>query len=147
MRGDGAKYAILKEEDESGVIVNINSTWAIATAAHVVTKIARSSGVRVIFPGRQSDLAPRPVAAREYHRPARLAAGNTRSWCHSSDLSNYETYDDVLEQLPHFIEEVYNKNRLHSGLGYLPPEEYEMTIEQKKLLIALPSNPGEKSPA
>ncbi len=25
-------------------------------------------------------------------------------------LSNYETYDDVIERLPHFIEEVYNKN-------------------------------------
>ena len=47
-------------------------------------------------------------------------------------LSNYETYDDALEQLPHFIEEVYNKKRLHSALGYLPPEEYEMTIQQPK---------------
>lgn len=25
-------------------------------------------------------------------------------------LSNYETYDDVIERLPHFMEEVYNKN-------------------------------------
>jgi hypothetical protein len=33
-------------------------------------------------------------------------------------LSNYETYDDVIERLPHFIEEVDNKNRLHSTLGY-----------------------------
>ena len=43
-------------------------------------------------------------------------------------LSNYETYDDVVERLPHFIEEGYNKKRLHSALGYLPPEEYEMRI-------------------
>ena len=53
-------------------------------------------------------------------------------------LSNYETYDDVIERFPHFIEQVYNKKRLHSALGYLPPEEYEMKIQKPKLPVALP---------
>lgn len=44
-------------------------------------------------------------------------------------LANYETYDDVLQRIPHFIEEVYNSKRLHSALGYLPPMEYEMAIQ------------------
>jgi putative transposase len=55
-------------------------------------------------------------------------------------LSNYETYDDVTRQLPHFIEEVYNKKRLHSSLGYLPPEEYEMAIQQTKTADLAPLN-------
>jgi transposase InsO family protein len=44
-------------------------------------------------------------------------------------MGHYETYLDVIEKLPHFIEEVYNKKRLHSSIGYLPPEEFEEKIK------------------
>ncbi len=40
-------------------------------------------------------------------------------------MSHYEKYLDVVENVPHFIEEIYNKKRLHSSLGYLPPEDFE----------------------
>lgn len=36
----------------------------------------------------------------------------------------FETAEDVAEQLPAFIEK-YNARRLHSSLGYLSPEQYE----------------------
>lgn len=40
-------------------------------------------------------------------------------------MRHYETYLDVIANVSHFIEEVYNKKRLHSSLGYVPPEEFE----------------------
>jgi putative transposase len=38
----------------------------------------------------------------------------------------YETMNDVIGRLPRFIEEIYNRRRLHSSIGYLTPEEYEL---------------------
>lgn len=40
-------------------------------------------------------------------------------------MFEYETYGEVLNRIPYFIEEVYNRKRLHSSLGYMPPEEFE----------------------
>jgi putative transposase len=43
-------------------------------------------------------------------------------------LANYATYLDVLDNLPTFIEEVYNEKRVHSGIDYLTPSELEAEI-------------------
>ena len=45
-------------------------------------------------------------------------------------LWQYETYQDVIERVPYFILDVYNRKRLHSALGYRPPEEFENLLTE-----------------
>ena len=40
-------------------------------------------------------------------------------------LAHYRDVADVQRRLPRFIDDVYNGQRLHSALGYLPPNEFE----------------------
>jgi transposase InsO family protein len=44
-------------------------------------------------------------------------------------LWEYESFADVVERIPEFIEEVYNRKRVHSGIQYLPPEEFEAILQ------------------
>ena len=55
-------------------------------------------------------------------------------------LAHYETHDDVIRCIPHFLEEVYNRKRLHSALGYVPPEEYERDIQSTQTADRAPLN-------
>jgi len=47
-------------------------------------------------------------------------------------MFEYETYREVVSRIPYFIEEVYNRKRLHSSLGYMPPEEFENINNEKE---------------
>jgi putative transposase len=46
-------------------------------------------------------------------------------------LNEYRTYEEAEQNIGEFIEEVYNKKRLHSSLGYLPPVEFEANYARK----------------
>lgn len=43
-------------------------------------------------------------------------------------MNDYETLPEVLASVRHFIEAVYNRKRLHSAIGYLPPVEFESSL-------------------
>ena len=47
-------------------------------------------------------------------------------------LWEYESFTDVVERVPEFIEKVYNKKRVHSGIRYLPPEEFEAIVQDEQ---------------
>jgi putative transposase len=40
-------------------------------------------------------------------------------------IKDYRDFEEAQENIGQFIEEVYNRKRLHSSLGYLPPVEFE----------------------
>lgn len=39
-------------------------------------------------------------------------------------MFEYKTFEVIAVRITYFIEEAYNKKRLHSSLGYLPLEEF-----------------------
>ena len=43
-------------------------------------------------------------------------------------LNEYETFSDALVNIGRFIDDVYNKKRLHSSLGYKSPEAFEREV-------------------
>jgi putative transposase len=48
------------------------------------------------------------------------------------DLSDYQGYADALRQLGRFLDDVYNRKRIHSSLGYLTPLEFEQQWRQQQ---------------
>lgn len=44
------------------------------------------------------------------------------------DMNEYETLIDVQTNIKRFIEDVYNRKRLHSSIGYIPPEKFEQEV-------------------
>ncbi len=45
--------------------------------------------------------------------------------------SEYRDFEEARRRIGQFIESVYNRKRLHSALGYLPPVEFEQTVRSQ----------------
>ena len=43
-------------------------------------------------------------------------------------IKEYKTFKEAYKNIKQFIEIVYNKKRLHSSIGYLPPDEFEQEV-------------------
>lgn len=43
-------------------------------------------------------------------------------------LSDYDTLAEARTSIKHFLEEVYNRKRIHSAIGYLPPAEFQQSL-------------------
>jgi len=50
-------------------------------------------------------------------------------------LHEYDGTSDARRSIGHFIEIVYNRKRLHSALGYLPPTEFEAAQVEPPLAL------------
>jgi transposase InsO family protein len=52
------------------------------------------------------------------------------------DLSEYEDFGDALRGLGRSLDEVYNRKRIHSSLGYMTPAEFESQWREKHFASA-----------
>ena len=56
-------------------------------------------------------------------------------------LSDYESFGEALQNTGRFIEDVYNAKRLHSSLGYVPPNEFEENwLKKQGGVLTLPGS-------
>ena len=54
------------------------------------------------------------------------------------DLSEYRDFADAYGQLGRFLDDVYDRKRIHSALGYLTPAEFEQQWLRGQKTVAPP---------
>lgn len=54
--------------------------------------------------------------------------------CEEVYMDEYTSFSDAYQNIKPFIEETYNKKRLHSSIGYKPPTEFEKQYKLKEVV-------------
>jgi transposase InsO family protein len=103
----------LEEREPVGDCIH-HSDRGVQYACHAYVEELRAAGMRISMArkGNPYDNA----AAESFMKTLK---------CEEVYLWDYQTVKDVKERIPYFLEEVYNQKRLHSALGYCPPNEFE----------------------
>ena len=52
------------------------------------------------------------------------------------DARRYASFFELLQHVDEFMEQIYNKVRLHSALGYCSPEEFEQAQKPEVKIVA-----------
>jgi putative transposase len=50
-------------------------------------------------------------------------------------LTDYQTESEARARIPHFIDQVYNQERLHSASDDSPPNEFEIIYKQPPIYV------------
>lgn len=66
--------------------------------------------------------------------------------CDEVDLMEYADEADARKRIGVFLERIYNRERLHSALGYLPPVEFEQGLAAKAAQTKEDTRPGGLDP-
>lgn len=96
---------------QKGLVMKAKRNYSVAFKRQVVEELLSGS-------------ATTGQLSRRYE----ISSGLIGDWKNRYLEGDYMSFEDVKKRIPYFIEEVYNEKRLHSALGYCPPNEYEELV-------------------
>jgi putative transposase len=120
------RTALTRRKPAAGLVHH--SDRGVQYASHEYTALLMEHGVRVSMSRRgnpyDNALAESFIKTLKYEEVYR---------------QEYRDLAEAQAAIPRFLEQVYNKKRLHSALGYLPPAEFERTLAPASGTTAQPS--------